>query len=130
MGYRYIGSKTTVMSEVLSSIKMLYPTGTRVCDLMCGTGVVSEALRGCGYRVIAADVMTYSYHHARTLLLFVSEPTFDSARDFIVEHGVTSGRARLNQLCMDRCSRRCRTRTLGMGTSSGSSAQVALLPTE
>ena len=87
MGYRYIGSKTTVMSEVLSSIKMLCPTGTRVCDLMCGTGVVSEALRGCGYRVIAADVMTYSYHHARTLLLFVSEPTFDSARDFIVERG-------------------------------------------
>lgn len=87
MGYRYIGSKTKVMSEVLSQINKLCRPGQKICDLMCGTGAVSEALRDNGYRVIATDVMTYSYHHARTALLFTSPPTFKAAKKFISQHG-------------------------------------------
>lgn len=50
---------------------------------MCGTSTVSSELRKQGYRVIANDLMTYSYHHACVSLLFTSEPKFQDTCDFI-----------------------------------------------
>lgn len=41
---------------------MIGDAGT-VADIMAGTGTVSLELRKKGYKVVASDVMTYSYHH-------------------------------------------------------------------
>jgi len=86
MGYRYIGTKTKLLNEVLAKVSELTPTTGHVVDLMCGTGTVSQALAENKFRVTAVDVMTYSYHHARVLLTFDEYPTFLEAKDFISEY--------------------------------------------
>lgn len=86
MGYRYIGAKAKILDKVLEEISVLVPKGGYVCDLMCGTGIVSAALRRNGYRVTAVDLMTFSYHHARVALLFTQPPNFRNAKKFIEEH--------------------------------------------
>lgn len=86
MGYRYIGAKTRLLDQVIRRVSALVPNGGHVCDLMCGTGAVSLALRRNGYRVTAVDLMTYSYHHARVALLFTQPPSFPNATEFIEEH--------------------------------------------
>ena len=83
MGYRYIGAKTKILKEVLLRIQQIVKKGAHVTDLMCGTAAVSAGLRGLDYRVSAADVMTYSYHHARVALHFTTSPSFTGAADFI-----------------------------------------------
>ncbi len=83
MGYRYIGAKTKITEEILDKVNSIVKRGAHVADLMCGTGAVSVALREKGYRVMAADIMTASYHHARVLLLLDIPPQFAKAKDFI-----------------------------------------------
>lgn len=83
MGYRYIGTKSQAIRHILSAADSIAGPGAHVTDLMCGTGSVALAFRGRGYRVTANDVMTYSYHHARVLLLFAARPAFRGAQDFI-----------------------------------------------
>lgn len=83
MGHRYIGSKTKILDEVVSEIKSITPARGHVVDLMAGTGAVSVALRMAGFKVTAADLMTYSYHHARVALLLSEAPKFRKASGFI-----------------------------------------------
>src|SRR3989344_971090 len=86
MGYRYIGTKTRLLDEVLMKISTLAPYGGHVVDLMCGTATVSLALAKKGFRVTAVDVMTYSYHHARVALSFDEYPRFIDADSFISKY--------------------------------------------
>lgn len=61
--YRYIGNKAKLTPYILDKVQqMIGDTGT-VADIMAGTGTVSLELRKKGYKVVASDVMTYSYHH-------------------------------------------------------------------
>ena len=83
MGHRYIGSKTKILNEVVSEIQNIAPVRGHVVDLMAGTGAVSVALRKAGFKVTAADLMTYSYHHARVALLLSEAPKFKGASAFI-----------------------------------------------
>lgn len=83
MGYRYIGSKNRIINDVMNKIAEIVPKGSVVTDLMCGTASVSSELRKNGNRVIANDIMTYSYHHARVQLLFTAHPQFNNAPEFI-----------------------------------------------
>ncbi|MBD1569210.1 DNA adenine methylase [Aliivibrio sp. S10_S31] len=83
MGFRYIGSKTKILDVVLNKIGELCEPGSTVVDLMCGTAAVSGELRKLGYKVIANDLMTYSYHHAVVNLRFSSEPMFLGADEYI-----------------------------------------------
>jgi adenine-specific DNA-methyltransferase len=85
MGFRYIGTKTQIVARLLQKIGSIVGERAHVADLMCGTATVSRALRERGYRVTAADVMTYSLHHARVNLLFRTEPQFKKAAAFIDE---------------------------------------------
>ena len=55
----------------------MIPEGAVVADLMCGTASVAEALRKCGYRVIASDIMTFAVHHAKVRLLLPNAPPFE-----------------------------------------------------
>lgn len=74
--YRYIGNKTKLIPEILKVVSKFAKDGQTVCDLMAGTGVVSCAFRDAGYRVIANDVMSYSYHHLNVDLMFKKQPDF------------------------------------------------------
>jgi len=85
MGYRYIGTKLRILTQILSAVEDIVRPGMCVADLMCGTSTVSAELRKRGFRVIANDIMTYAYHHARVSLLFTSSPTFKKANSFIEE---------------------------------------------
>ena len=76
MGYRYIGSKDRLAETLINTISQHCPNAHSVIDLMAGTGLFSLALRKHGYRVIASDVMTYSYHHLVVNLLLNVAPEF------------------------------------------------------
>lgn len=74
--YRYIGNKTKLLPQIMDKIQeMIGDTGV-VADVMAGTGTVSLELRKKGYKVIASDVMTYSYHHLVTNLKISEYPKF------------------------------------------------------
>ena len=77
MGYRYIGSKDKLASIIIDDIKSRCPNAHSVIDLMAGTGLFSLALRKRGFRVLASDVMTYSYHHLIVNLLLNQAPSFE-----------------------------------------------------
>lgn len=77
MGYRYIGSKDKLSATLIAKIRHKCPTATSVIDLMAGTGLFSLALRRENYRVIASDVMTYSYHHLVVNLKLNQAPKFE-----------------------------------------------------
>ena len=85
MGYRYIGSKTRIIDWVLSTVSETCAPGDHVVDLMTGTASVASALRAAGYRVTANDVMTYSYHHARAVLLLSEPPSFSGINGMLSE---------------------------------------------
>lgn len=76
MGYRYIGSKDKLAETLIDKIHQRCPNARSVIDLMAGTGLFSLALRKHGYRVIASDVMSYSYHHLVVNLLLNAAPEF------------------------------------------------------
>ena len=80
MGYRYIGSKDKLAHVLIETIKEKCPNARSVIDLMAGTGLFSLALRREGYRVIASDVMTYSFHHLMVNLLLNDAPSFNGLR--------------------------------------------------
>ncbi|HEY0390775.1 MAG TPA: DNA adenine methylase [Solirubrobacterales bacterium] len=76
MAYRYIGNKTRLLPWLTDLIAAEIPAGGTAADLMCGTGSVAAALRTRGYRVVAADLMTFSVHHARVRLRLSRAPQF------------------------------------------------------
>ena len=83
MGYRYIGSKDKLAATLIEKIRRKCPAATSVIDLMAGTGLFSLALRREGYRVIASDVMTYSYHHLMVNLKLNHAPKFDGLNELV-----------------------------------------------
>lgn len=83
MGVRYIGTKTKIVDEILNEISRTVTKGSTVADIMCGTAAVSASLRERGFRVIANDVMTYSFHHARVALKLNGPPLFVGASDYL-----------------------------------------------
>ncbi|WKZ37598.1 MAG: DNA adenine methylase [Anaerolineales bacterium] len=83
MGYRYIGAKTKILPRILAKANSILPNGGQVIDLMAGTGAVSTEFRKNGFFVTACDLMTFSYHHCRTALLFTQEPQFQSAKKIL-----------------------------------------------
>lgn len=77
MGYRYIGSKDKLAQTLIGEIQQRCPEAQSIIDLMAGTGLFSLALRRAGYRVLASDVMTYSYHHLIVNLMLNNAPNFN-----------------------------------------------------
>lgn len=55
----YLGSKTRMLTSIKKYIDELNPDNGRVCDLFCGSGVVSEYLVQ-NYDVLAVDIQNYS----------------------------------------------------------------------
>lgn len=83
--YRYIGNKAKLTPYILDKVQqMIGDTGT-VADIMAGTGTVSLELRKKGYKVVASDVMTYSYHHLNVNLCMKKPPEFLGLKDIITD---------------------------------------------
>lgn len=78
--YRYIGNKTKLLPNIIDKVNKIIGENGTVADIMAGTGSVSLELRKNGYKVIASDVMTYSYHHLVTNLLLSSPPEFSGLK--------------------------------------------------
>jgi adenine-specific DNA-methyltransferase len=76
MAYRYIGNKTRLLPWLTDLIAAEIPPGGTAADLMCGTGSVAAALRTRGYRIVAADLMTFAVQHARVRLKLSRAPQF------------------------------------------------------
>lgn len=76
--YRYIGNKTKVLNQLMPILTNGLKPGSRVADLMCGTGSVSESLRHAGMKVVAADIMTYAAYHAAVRLSMPAAPKFQA----------------------------------------------------
>lgn len=81
MGYRYIGSKDKLAPIIIRKIRRANPNAKTIIDLMAGTGLFSLALRKQGFRVVASDVMTYSYHHLVVNLLLNRAPQFENLKE-------------------------------------------------
>lgn len=77
MSYRYIGNKTRLAPDLVELVAERAPRGGRIADLMCGTASVSVAMARAGYRVFAADVMTFARMHARVRLTMPEAPFFE-----------------------------------------------------
>jgi len=89
--YRYIGNKIKLTEDILEVIKEMIGENGTVADVMAGTGSVSSALRKAGYKVVASDIMTYSYHHLSVNLKLSEAPNFSKlmkSKDF---EGVSDG---------------------------------------
>ena len=74
--YRYIGNKTRILPFILEKAEEIIGNEGVVVDIMSGTGIVASEFRKFGYKVVAADVMTYSYHHLIVGLLMNRPPEF------------------------------------------------------
>ena len=85
MGYRYIGSKDRLAQVIIDEIREMCPNAKSIIDLMAGTGLFSLALRKQGFRVIASDVMTYSFHHLMVNLRINQAPDFKELKDVVGE---------------------------------------------
>lgn len=79
--YRYIGNKQKLLPHILDKVEALIGTNGTVADIMAGTGSVSLALRKQGYRVVASDMMTYSYHHLISNLTLSEAPQFSGLKN-------------------------------------------------
>ena len=77
MSYRYIGNKTRLLPTLMQFLSEGLARGSVVADLMCGTGSVAAALRENGFRVVASDIMTFAYLHARVRLTRAQAPAFE-----------------------------------------------------
>ncbi len=94
MSFRYIGNKTRLANHLVSLLSPELSPGATVADLMCGTASMAVAFRQAGYSVIAADLMTYSRHHANVRLNLTEAPTFAA----LSRSGYHGALAHLNEL--------------------------------
>lgn len=85
--YRYIGNKTKLLPHITERIKEMIGDSGTVADIMAGTGSVSLELRKKGYKIVASDMMTYSYHHLVTNLTIGQSPEFSG----LISSGIITG---------------------------------------
>jgi adenine-specific DNA-methyltransferase len=78
---RYIGNKTRLLPFIRRTIKRLaIPPGV-AHDAFAGTAAVARALKADGWRVVASDVMTYSYVLQRAYVVASRVPSLERLRD-------------------------------------------------
>ena len=83
--YRYIGNKAKLTPYILDKVHQMIGDAGTVADIMAGTGTGSLELRKKGYKVVASDVMTYSYHHLNVNLCMKEAPEFIGLKDVITD---------------------------------------------
>lgn len=76
--YRYMGNKSKILTPLLDVITKDAVRGETFCDPMCGTASVSAALAESGFRVVAADILSFPALHAMVRIQFPEPPPFDA----------------------------------------------------
>ncbi len=76
MGYRYIGSKTRIVDEIIKYIGAPENENMYFVDAFCGTGVVAEKAALAGWNVKINDMMKYATFISQARLLSHSDVTF------------------------------------------------------
>ncbi len=66
---RYLGNKTVLLDDILSSVGQTAKPGDLICDVFSGSLAVSLALKRAGYRVAANDINLFSAVLGRAFLL-------------------------------------------------------------
>ena len=65
---QYIGSKSRVVSTIVSECEKLYKHGEFIVDLFSGSSVVSQSLYNKGMHIIANDILSFSSDIAACML--------------------------------------------------------------
>ena len=86
MGQRYIGAKSKIAHEILKEITELVPPGSKIVDLMCGTGAISLELRKQNYNVTAVDVMSQACHITKVKTLLSQSPPFSGFKKYMIKN--------------------------------------------
>jgi adenine-specific DNA-methyltransferase len=80
---RYIGSKKDLVDFIYGPIREHNILGGTFCDIFTGTTVVAQFFKKKGFRVIANDIMKYSYVFARTYIGINETPSFSGLSSVI-----------------------------------------------
>jgi len=75
-GVRYIGNKTRLLDFIFGVLDDRGIRPGRAVDPFTGTASVARALKERGFRVVAADIMHYSYVFGRAYVAVTGEPDF------------------------------------------------------
>lgn len=78
MGYRYIGSKSRVVSSIIEYIGTPKSKNARLVDAMCGTGIVAYEAARAGWPVVINDKMKNAVVMSEARLLSTEEAAFKS----------------------------------------------------
>jgi len=89
---KYIGSKRTLLPELLAVVAAIQPSGS-VIDLFSGTSRVGHGLKGKGYRVLANDHNAYAEAIARCYVAADREDHARAASLLIREFNSLPGKA-------------------------------------
>jgi adenine-specific DNA-methyltransferase len=87
---KYIGSKRTLLPEIVAAIGAIPGTRT-VADLFSGTARVGHALKARGYRVLANDQLAFAHALARCYVEADREEHERDARLLVAELGALRG---------------------------------------
>jgi len=87
MSFRYIGSKTRLVSEIVDYVGSPSP-GERFVDLFCGTGAVAEAASNVGWDVHVSDHLACAVTMAAGRLMNRNQATFVAMGGYhrVIEH--------------------------------------------
>lgn len=90
---KYLGSKRTLIREILASVPELPPSNRSVLDLFSGTSRVGHAFKRAGFRVIANDHNAYAHCLAQCYIASDREQVERDAERLITELNALAGRA-------------------------------------
>lgn len=86
---RYIGNKQNLLDFIYSVIEENKLSGT-FCDIFSGTTNVAKFFKKKGFKIIANDIMTYSYVFQRAYICNNQIPTFDKLNSEIKNPNISS----------------------------------------
>lgn len=79
---KYIGNKTRLLNFIHDSVKDCdLPASGTIIDIFGGTGSVGNYFKQCGYKIIANDIMTYSYIIQYVSIAVNKMPLYDKISD-------------------------------------------------
>jgi len=89
---KYLGSKRTLLPQILDAIRSVCPPPATVLDVFSGTSRVGHSLKAAGYRVIANDHNAYAATLARCYVQADLPDIGADARTLIDEFNTLPGR--------------------------------------
>ena len=83
---RYIGGKALLLDAIIETINSETENVHTVIDIFSGSGVVGNALKAKGYRVLSNDFLYFSYVIARGTVGISTEPSFANFHFDVIDY--------------------------------------------